>query len=485
MSSRWYYQLLTEEFGPVTVEQLHDMLQTGTLDESDLVRNEAGDDWVPLSDLKSSAMTEAAASPSDVTTDIDDLSELAFEFEDSGPTARRAAYAAEGPSPELTAPVSSAPAPSIQAAAGNQAPAEHWYCESLGQILGPMPFDELIAIAESGALDGNDRVRCGERGIWKTADCLPKVMRAVAIGTSIIPNEAQVSSTTQRRLGDAAAAQLAHPKAELSERAAEQTLKAPAGLPEIPVPAPKAADRKPTALVAESQAEPPRKRRHKGPRGEDELLDEIFDDVFSDESPPARPAAAVAPVAASASVPVAPPRMTPPSPVSSGASSSTSARAAHASPMAAKSSAKSSSTKSSRSFEVDPKSIMILVGVLLLASAGYAFWHFSGSLSVLSGGGSFDKAGAIKTLDDAIARVKSIAADPSESEWEELVKKTSPEINAMYKSVHEQAGTTDDGVTCLEAIKAVKRILGTPLDNKQLINTNLADFDKQMAKLKE
>ena len=128
---------------------------------------------------------------------------------------------------------------------------------------------------------------------------------------------------------------------------------------------------------------------------------------------------------------------------------------------------------------------MILVGVLLLASAGYAYWHFGGSVSVLSGGGSFDKAGAIKTLDDAIARVKSIAADPSESEWAELVKKTSPEINAMYKSVHEQAGTTDDGVTCLEAIKAVKRILGTPLDDKQLINTNLADFDKQMAKLKE
>lgn len=38
MSSRWYYQMLMEEFGPVTAEQVRELFEEGTLSNFDLVR---------------------------------------------------------------------------------------------------------------------------------------------------------------------------------------------------------------------------------------------------------------------------------------------------------------------------------------------------------------------------------------------------------------------------------------------------------------
>lgn len=71
--SQWYYQLLGEEFGPVTAEALRELIQEGTISESDPVRPVDSADWRPASSCE-----ELQGTDDDV---ISDLSELSFEFE--------------------------------------------------------------------------------------------------------------------------------------------------------------------------------------------------------------------------------------------------------------------------------------------------------------------------------------------------------------------------------------------------------------------
>ena len=84
-----------------------------------------------------------------------------------------------------------------------------------GSDYGAMSFDELIELGKSGALDANDRLKCGERGDWKSVDRVQSVMRAVAVGRAIEVDPNVVSSATQKRLGDAASATLANTLVEL------------------------------------------------------------------------------------------------------------------------------------------------------------------------------------------------------------------------------------------------------------------------------
>ncbi|HRA89068.1 MAG TPA: DUF4339 domain-containing protein [Planctomycetaceae bacterium] len=371
MSSRWYYQMLMEEFGPVTAEQLDDLFQDGTLSEDDLVRSEVSPDWIPLAELNLSTMAEQKASDASATTEIADLSELAFEFEDSGPTARRAAYAEKLP-------------------------------------------EEVVE-------------------------------------QSPMPNVAPVENTA---------------------------------------PLARKTDQKASHSAVEGKVAPTRKRRRKGGKGEEELLNEIFDDVFNDDSPPARRAttssdptvAAVHRVTAvGPSIPAAPREKPTAASVSSRASSSSATMASLAEAAMA---ATSSPKKSRRSVGVNPKTILIVVGLMLALTGGYAYWQ-SDSVTIVTGGGSFDKANALRSINDAMTRYKAIAANPSESDWQEFSDRTLPEMSALYKSIHERSGTTHGGVLCLNVIRSLIRLSGTKPDNTTAIGECLADFDKNMAELQQ
>ena len=90
MSDRWYYQLLLEEFGPVSVECVLELLHLGTLAEGDLVRSEAGGDWILISAMKASC--QASASNESMLEEIQDLSELNFKFETSSSASSRSSH---------------------------------------------------------------------------------------------------------------------------------------------------------------------------------------------------------------------------------------------------------------------------------------------------------------------------------------------------------------------------------------------------------
>ncbi len=505
MSSRWYYQMLMEEFGPVTVEQLRELFDDGTLSDGDLVRSEADDVWTSLAAVKQSLFAGAVDRLEPAMEEIGELSELAFEFEESGPTTRRRAYTQEsareaiqesppvaktpvsgsvvqspGPVAAITVPPVASPRGQTPQPPANDQPADEWFCESLGQVMGPMSFDELIELGESGALDANDRVRCGERGIWKTVDCLPRVMRAVAVRSAIHVDPAVVSATTQKRLGDAAVAAMAHP----TEAPVEPVAEVPPLPPQIQQP--------PAAIPQKSKAAKPPRKTSRNAKGEEELLDEIFDDVFNDASPPAKTATTsqsmTAASATESSMNTPAPPMRPPIPAApaySSPASQDSSRAAGARLTAAAMASRSSKKSYGSSFEANPATIGILVAVMLVAAGGWYVWQngIPGGSSSVSGNGDFDRAGAVKVLQARVSLYKALGDSPSESEWNDFSNSTTKELSALFNSVHAQAGATPHGAACLAATRCVMKIAKTQPDNKELIEKNLVEFERHIVRV--
>ncbi|MFN5623511.1 MAG: DUF4339 domain-containing protein, partial [Planctomyces sp.] len=148
--SQWYYQLLGEEFGPVTAEALRELIQEGTISESDPVRPVDSADWRPASSCE-----ELQGTDDDV---ISDLSELSFEFEESGPTARRTAYGTEVPE-AATEP---------EAVSEVKKPAGYCY-QVQGVSVGPIPLQSLVQLAAGGRLLASDLVQAEGDRAWRTA----------------------------------------------------------------------------------------------------------------------------------------------------------------------------------------------------------------------------------------------------------------------------------------------------------------------------
>ena len=505
MSSRWYYQLMIEEFGPVPAEQLRELLNSGTLSDGDLVRRESSDVWIPVSDLRSSLFADEGSDSGSLNQEIGDLSELAFEFEDSGPTTRRGAYAEDSAADAPQSVETFRPAAQISTSTTSSRPMtppteipqraqeeinEEWFCESLGHVMGPMSFEELIELGKGGALDANDRVKCGERGAWKIVEHLPSVMKAVALSRTIEVDPQMVSSTTQKRLGDAAyAAMVNSPEDSEATTAPQQQLQPPtskAAPPKTPT-TPSASDspqQGEAAAAAESTKPSPgktkttklRPKRRKNAKGEDELLDEIFDDVFNDDNAPSLPKApmhsmAAVSTASSAAVPANPSSLSP-GPQTPAATSSYAAMAA-ARPISA-------SKSSGRSFDIDPKAIGMFLAILLVGGGGYYVWQSGILAGAANGNGSFDRTGAVKTLESAMARYKAVGASPSDEEWKQFSVKTKLEMSALFKSVYDRAGATPQGAACLAAITSLMKIAATTPDNTEAIEKNIADFEKHI-----
>ncbi|MGV2334670.1 MAG UNVERIFIED_CONTAM: DUF4339 domain-containing protein [Planctomycetaceae bacterium] len=141
--AQWHYQLLGEEFGPVSEASLRQLLIDGTLCNLDLVRVETSADWIPLSD----------ASIDTASDRVTEMSELNFQFEES------------------SAKASSTPAKNraVSAVADRPPGPSQYYYQFFGQTLGPIPLDTLIRMAEAGRLAETDLVRAEEDFLWQAA----------------------------------------------------------------------------------------------------------------------------------------------------------------------------------------------------------------------------------------------------------------------------------------------------------------------------
>ena len=108
--AEWYYQLLGQEMGPTTQDELLQMIREGSLHGDDTVRQGLDGAWKRL----------------DKTSQFATL-------------------------------------------VGHMQPKPEWYCRLLGQELGPMTFEELQRMAHTGALHNDDDVRHGSSEPWDKA----------------------------------------------------------------------------------------------------------------------------------------------------------------------------------------------------------------------------------------------------------------------------------------------------------------------------
>ena len=65
--------------------------------------------------------------------------------------------------------------PDLFPAASSSAGESRWYYEFMGEVLGPMQFDDLRLLAEQGSLKPDSRVREGGRGDWQPAASVPEL----------------------------------------------------------------------------------------------------------------------------------------------------------------------------------------------------------------------------------------------------------------------------------------------------------------------
>lgn len=143
--SSWFYELLNEQFGPATEQEIRELIELGSLSETDRLCAVDSDHWISVAEFL------AAAGDSEFATELSDLN---FEFAESGDVS---STASRTPS-----------ASSTQILAEESTPANLYFCQILGQTLGPMDLQDLIPMFE-GELSPSDLVRCGENGSWGPA----------------------------------------------------------------------------------------------------------------------------------------------------------------------------------------------------------------------------------------------------------------------------------------------------------------------------
>lgn len=190
MADRWYCNLQGREIGPLQLTALVEMSRKGSLNPDDRVRKGEHGAWAKAStvaglfpeketegslevvstldelsidiagatDMPSSATIglgekDRAGTVSADPAIISDLSELDFKFADGSSRS----------DPERRQPDDSRPPGSEVIAV------EEWYCDVLGQTLGPMPFDDLKQMVDNDELSATDRVRKGASGAWMAA----------------------------------------------------------------------------------------------------------------------------------------------------------------------------------------------------------------------------------------------------------------------------------------------------------------------------
>jgi len=175
MNDRWFYQELGLESGPVSENELRELIRNGVLIPDDLIRPADSNEWRPAALLlfgEILEVTEPAPPPEppfaeepakEPAEDYADLSELVLA--DAGPLLPSDPVTAENADSVDAAPVGDSDD------AADEEP--QWYFESFGTLFGPVSTGTLVTMAREGELGPDDRVKCGAAGELIVAASLP------------------------------------------------------------------------------------------------------------------------------------------------------------------------------------------------------------------------------------------------------------------------------------------------------------------------
>jgi GYF domain 2 len=498
MSDRWFYQLLSEEFGPVESRTVVELHRNGTLGAGDLVRRDQEQDWLPLN---STSLLVDAAVESDGAVDLEDLSELSFEFEEN----------ASAPQPETPVSQSSddaaaaiddlselsfefeenAPVELNRRAAAAEIPTgdedddedddEHFWYQSLGQTMGPMALADLIQVAEAGGVSEDDLVRVGDEGEWQVASSVEEVQAAILssrFAEESAPQDKWISPATAARLGNAS---IVRPDKGSKEKERGE---------------PVDQEQKST----ERHREPSKKKKKGKKRGrrkktDDAVLSEIFDEVFSEEDKTTSNAGAMngdttgdsnAASAVQTAVPAPVPATAEASSgIGTPPGSSPAELAGQAADRAAQSLASTGPTGGSRSniaFEFTTGTVITILTVVLLVGAGASFgmgWIRMPTIGTAS----------IPTIKSRVmARYEEykayIAEKPTADDWQYYTEGVVSELSGLLSDALNQGDDGQADEMLPEALGMMLAIVSTRLDENERRGQLETQFEEVMSKVK-
>ena len=140
MAEQWFYRMFGQDFGPIPLSELQDLVRAGSVSSTDEVRAEGSTKWVSVGTVRELGAAPAASSKTASATAVADVEHHPSQGNDD------------------------------------------WYCKFKGRDVGPIGFQVLLALAEQGRLFSDDELKLGTGGKWR---------RVASIGrlASVLPNQ--------------------------------------------------------------------------------------------------------------------------------------------------------------------------------------------------------------------------------------------------------------------------------------------------------
>ena len=438
MSKTWYYQLLSEEFGPVTESEIRDLLDCETLSHEDLVRAVDSPNWVAISS------TEAFAGE---TLEFADMAELERCFSEPALASSKASIP---PSRKVSAQLGNG---AVSINKNTVDSPETYYYQASGRTFGPVVVVELIGMAEAGVISASDLVRRGDAGEWTSASGLKELA-----GVLVVSRQSLVEQV----------------KAADLEKKSRQSASADSGT--------KSGDSSP-------QIEKAKVPKRKPKPVEDKFLLEIFEEISANKartnSAPPTPA-----------IPTA--AQTKPDEHSSAASQNSPRVQTAASPMQVRVPTTPSyspmpvamatpaistprpvpmpsRSSSGSSFSFDGPLKHIVIALVVLAAVG-GVWQTASPLFGGSIVGSYSS-----RVTAVMEQYKAIGPSPSPDEWSKFANGVRMEFVQYYKDSLSKGATDPASLACIDSMKQVMALASTKFDETAKRKEIEATIEKKIA----
>ena len=141
MTDQWFYRMFGEEFGPLPLEKLRELAESGTIHAFDQVRPASSGNLVDAGTIEGLGLSTGDRQLGSAIA----TTKTKSDFEISTP----------------------------------QAGSDDWFCRVADQELGPLSFDKLLEFAEHERLSADDQVKLGRNGKWRRAGSIGRLMAAL------------------------------------------------------------------------------------------------------------------------------------------------------------------------------------------------------------------------------------------------------------------------------------------------------------------
>jgi hypothetical protein len=184
VTDQWLYKVFGQEFGPISFEELQTLADIGILSNSDEVRPESAARWKTAETVAELGLKTST----NIAVAID------LELDSVTPT--------------------------------ESARSDDWFCQMLGQELGPLSFRELVDYAQQGQVAADDLVKLGANGKWRRVGSIGRLV-------AVLPYQEQPTQVAPRstNLGDSQEVEV--PLAPIAAPLVTPSVPSPAALAEL------------------------------------------------------------------------------------------------------------------------------------------------------------------------------------------------------------------------------------------------------------